>query len=174
MAHLHRSHNFMNTTEGESDSAHAQLGRGQIQKERWIAASLPSCLLLCWEFPPERCNFCWVEVFFTGIFCCGWNVSIYYQATKQFVCLGFLESIWHHPKLFGCWTGTEMIHFGHDVASCPLWCSAYEKLQCRTPCPLLHGTWPNYIPHCAVMHEGHHVGTSWSAVWHRRGFSATW
>lgn len=32
MAHLHRSHNFMNTTEGESESVHAQLGTVQIQK----------------------------------------------------------------------------------------------------------------------------------------------
>lgn len=33
----------------------------------------------------------------------------------------------------------------------PLWSLAYEKLLCRTPYPLLlHGTWPNYIPRCAV------------------------
>jgi len=32
MAHLHRSHNFMNTTEGESESIHAQLATVQIQE----------------------------------------------------------------------------------------------------------------------------------------------
>lgn len=32
MAHLHRSLNFMNNTEGESEGIHAQLGTVQIQK----------------------------------------------------------------------------------------------------------------------------------------------
>lgn len=32
MAHLHRSYNFLNATEGESKSIHAQLATVQIQE----------------------------------------------------------------------------------------------------------------------------------------------